>query len=154
MAESPEATMPPAAEVKTWVGAPLTELDGRRVGEVRGLFVDERSGEPAWLIVRVGGRRRARVVGVPLRFCAGARFGVWVVQEEERLASAPIVDPERPLLREHELTICAHYGASAEVGRGAEVAGREEGTVTSVPLDPNAPAVRNPGLEGLRRWRY
>ncbi len=70
---------------------------------------------------------------MPLRFCAGAPFGVWAVQEEERLASAPIVDPERPLLREHELTICAHFGAGEGVGRAAEVADRPEGSVTSIP---------------------
>jgi hypothetical protein len=128
-----EAAMPATAEVRGWFGAPLTELGGRKVGEVHGLYVDKESGEPAWLIARVGGRRRPRLVGVPLRFCAGAPFGVWVVQEEERLASAPIVDPERPLLREHELTICAHFGAGEEVGRAAEVAGRPAGSVTSVP---------------------
>lgn len=128
-----EAAMPAAEEVRGWIGAPLTELGGGKAGEVHGFYVDEESGEPAWLVVRVGGRRRARLVGVPLRFCAGAPFGVWVVQEEERLASAPIVDPERPLLREHELTICAHFGAGEEVGRAAEVAGRPEGSVTSVP---------------------
>jgi hypothetical protein len=133
MAESAAATMPASAEVRTWVGAHLTELGGKRVGEVHGFFVDQESAEPAWLIARLGGRRRARLVAVPLRFCAGAPFGAWVVQEEERLASAPIVDPERPLLREHELTICAHFGAGEEVGRAAEVAGRAEGSVTSVP---------------------
>jgi hypothetical protein len=128
-----EAAMPAAEEVRGWVGAPVTELGGGKVGEVHGLYLDAQSGEPAWLIARVGGRRRARLVGVPLRFCAGAPFGVWIVQEEEKLASAPIVDPERPLLREHELTICAHFGAGEEVGRAAEVAGRAEGSVTAVP---------------------
>lgn len=125
--------MPPATEVRGWVGAPLTELGGKKVGEVHGLFVDEQSGEPAWLIARVGGRRRARLVAVPMRFCAGAPFGVWVAQEEERLASAPVVDPKRPLLREHELTICSHFGAGEGVGRAAEVAGRPEASITSAP---------------------
>ena len=43
------------------------------------------------------------------------------------MRSAPVVDPARPLLREHELTICAHYGIGEAVGRAAEVAGRPEG---------------------------
>ncbi len=49
------------------------------------------------------------------------------------IRSAPVVDPTRPLLREHELTICAHYGIGESVGRAAEVAGRPEGSVTSQP---------------------
>ncbi len=44
-----------------------------------------------------------------------------------------MVDPSRPLLREHELTICAHYGIGERVGRAAEVVGRPEGAVTSKP---------------------
>jgi len=130
MAEA--ATLPALAEAMDWVGAELTELGGEKAGEVLGFFVDAESQAPAWLLARVG-RRRGRIVAVPLGFCAGAAFGVWVVQEGERLASAPIVDPARPLLREHELTICSHFGVSEAVGRAAEVAGRPQGAVTALP---------------------
>jgi hypothetical protein len=70
---------------------------------------------------------------VPMRDCGGAAVGVWVAQEGEVLASAPVVDPTRPLRREHELTICAHFGIGEAVGRAAEVAGRPEGAVTAAP---------------------
>jgi hypothetical protein len=129
MAES--ATLPSLPQTMEWIGAELSELGGEKVGEVQGCLVDAESHEPAWLIVRLG-RRRTRVVAVPLGFCAGAAFGVWVVQEGERLASAPVVDPARPLLREHELTICSHFGVGEAVGRAAEVAGRPEGAVTAL----------------------
>jgi hypothetical protein len=56
-----------------------------------------------------------------------------VALEEEALRSAPVVDPTRPLRREHELTICAHFGIGEGVGRAAEVAGRPEGAVTAEP---------------------
>jgi hypothetical protein len=127
------ALLPSREEVGSWIGAELTELGGAKVGEVVGFFNDDDSGEPAWLVVRLGRRRGARVVAVPLGFCAGAPFGVWVVQEGEKLASAPVVDPARPLLREHELTICSHYGVGEEVGRAAEVAERPAGAVTAAP---------------------
>lgn len=126
------ATLPSLPEALEWVGAELTDLGGERAGEVLGFFVDAGSHRPAWLLARVG-RRRGRIVAVPLGFCAGAAFGVWVAQEGERLASAPIVDPTRPLLREHELTICSHFGVGEAVGRAAEVAGRPEGAVTALP---------------------
>jgi hypothetical protein len=44
-----------------------------------------------------------------------------------------VVDPSRPLRREHELTICAHYGIGEAVGRAAAVVGRDEGAVTAQP---------------------
>ena len=131
MAEA--VAMPSLAEATKWVGATATDLDGAKAGEVQGLFVDAESGEPAWLILRLGRWRNSRLVAVPLRDCAGAAFGVWVAQEAEALRTAPIVDPARPLRREHELTICGHYGSGESAGRAAEVAGRPEGAVTAVP---------------------
>jgi hypothetical protein len=124
---------PDAAEAMGWLGADLTELGGDAVGQVQGVFVDADSGDPAWLVARLGRRRRARVVAVPFANCAGAPFGVWVAQEGEAIRSAPVVDPTRPLRREHELTICAHFGIGEKVGRAAAVAGREEGDITATP---------------------
>lgn len=127
------AALPSVAEASAWVGAKLTEIDGAVVGEVQGFFLDGDSGEPAWLIARLGRRRNTRLVAIPLGDCAGAAFGVWVSQEGEALRTAPVVDPARPLRREHELTICSHYGIGETVGRVAEVAGRPEGSVTAEP---------------------
>jgi hypothetical protein len=131
MAEA--VAMPSPAEVASWIGVELRDLENAPIGEVHGVFVDRPGGDPVWLIARVGRRRAARLVAVPLRDCAGARFGVWIAQEGERVASAPVVDPTRPLRREHELTICAHFGIGDGVGRAAEVAGRPEGDVTAGP---------------------
>lgn len=131
MAEA--AAMPSLAEATGWVGAEVSDLGGAVVGRVHGLFVDSAGGDPAWLVVQTGRRRGTRLVAVPLRDCAGARFGVWVAHEGDALRSAPVVDPRRPLRREHELTICAHFGIGQSVGRAAEVVGRAEGDVTAVP---------------------
>lgn len=132
MAEETTAPPPSLTDARGWLGAKVTEINGSEVGEVQGFFVDEESQDPVWLLARLG-RRRSRVVAVPLGGCAGAPFGVWVAQEGEKLASAPVVDPTRPLLREHELTICSHYGIGPAVGRAAAVSPRAEGAVTSGP---------------------
>jgi hypothetical protein len=128
-----EARRVPAAEAMGWLGAEVAELSGSSVGQVQGLYLDAESGEPAWLIARLGRRRRARIVAVPFSNCAGAPFGVWVAQEGDAIRTAPVVDPTRPLRREHELTICAHFGIGEKVGRAAAVAGREEGGITATP---------------------
>ncbi|HET7574669.1 MAG TPA: hypothetical protein VFJ99_06090 [Solirubrobacterales bacterium] len=130
MAEERRAT---ASEALGWLGAELAELGGAPIGQVQGLYVDSDSEEPAWLVARLGRRRRARVVAVPFANCAGAPFGVWVAQEAEAIHSAPVVDPTRPLRREHELAICSHFGIGEAVGRAAEVASRQPGTVTATP---------------------
>jgi hypothetical protein len=127
------AVQPSAAEAMSWLGAEVADLSGQSVGQVQGFYVDAESDEPAWLIARLGRRRRARIVAVPFSNCAGAPFGVWLAQEHDAIRSAPVVDPARPLRREHELTICAHFGIGERVGRAGEVARREKGGVTAVP---------------------
>lgn len=132
MAEA--AAMPSLAEVTRWVGAPLTDVDGGDAGVVHGFFVDAAADEPAWLIARLGRRRRVRLVAVPLRDCAGTPRGAWVAHSLEALRTAPVVDASKPLRREHELAICEHFGIGEAAGRAAEVAGRAEGEVTARPL--------------------
>lgn len=131
--DQPLAPPPTAAEAVGWVGASLTEVGGDRVGSVEGIYVDSEAGEPVWLIARLGRRRGTRVVALPLAECAGATTGVWTAQGAEALRRAPVVDPIRPLRREHELTICGHFGIGSRVGRAAAVAGRAEGEVTATP---------------------
>jgi len=131
----PEAVaLPSRAEALAWVGADLTDFEGKSVGKVEGFYADAGSGEPTWLITRLGRRRSTRTVAVPLRECAGAPFGAWVAQPGEKLRTAPVVDAGRPLRREHELTISSHFGIGESVGRAAEVVERGEGEVTAVPL--------------------
>ncbi len=124
-------SMPTLAEAGAWRDWEVDEIGGSRVGRVYGAFVDAENGAPTWLVVRLG--RRGPLVAVPLRDCAGGGGRVWVAHEKEKFRNAPVVDPTRPLLREHELTICAHFGIGEKVGRAAEVAGRPEGAVTSQP---------------------
>jgi hypothetical protein len=124
--------LPAPAEAKSWVGYGVDDAGGATVGQVHGFFLDEPSGDPAWLIVKQGRLARS-LVAIPLRDCAAGGGRVWVAHGRETIRSAPLVDPTRPLLREHELTICAHYGIGERVGRAAEVVGRPEGSVTSQP---------------------
>lgn len=133
MAEVPPAGLPALEEVRGWIGFDLDDAGGSRIGRVDGVLVDAESGEPAWLVGALG-RRGSKKVAVPLRECAGGGGRVWTAQPRGAFRDAPTIDPSRPLLREHELTICAHHGIGEGVGRAAEVAGRPEGSVTAQPL--------------------
>lgn len=120
------------SEARDWAGHQVDDVSGTGVGQVHGLFFDAGSGDPSWLIVKQG-RFGGSLVAVPLRDCAGAAGRVWVAHSREAIRSAPVVDPTRPLLCEHELTICAHYGIGERVGRAAEVVERPAASVTSTP---------------------
>jgi hypothetical protein len=125
--------LPLSRDPARWLGASLTEVGGDRVGSVEGFYVDSEAGEPVWLIARLGRRRGTRVVALPLVECAGASSGVWTAVSADALRRAPVVDPIRPLRREHELTICGHYGIGSRVGRAAVLAGRGDDDVTATP---------------------
>jgi hypothetical protein len=138
VAEAPPAG-PSREEALGWVGFEVDAVDGGAVGRVHGVFADAESGAPAWLVVALtrrgllGRSRSAGAVAVPARECAGALGRVWTAQEARAMRAAPRVDPARPLLREHELAIAAHYGIGEGDGRGAEVAARPEGALTAQP---------------------
>jgi len=130
----PEATT--LAEAIGWVGAPLADLEAETVGEVQSVYIDSTSHGPAWLVAKLTGSRRrgGRIVAVPVEVCAGvAGIGVWAAVEGARLRVAPVVDPTRPLLREHELMICEHLGISGDVGRAGTVAELAPGAITAIP---------------------
>jgi hypothetical protein len=119
-----------------WVGTPLTDLEAEAVGEVQSVYIDSTSHGPAWLVAKLTGSRRrgGRIVAVPVDVCAGAAgIGVWAAIDGDRLRGAPVVDPTRPLLREHELMICEHLGISGDVGRAGAVAKLAPGAITAIP---------------------
>jgi hypothetical protein len=132
MTERAPAAPPAMEEAKHWLGYRVDDISAAEIGQVKGFFADIENGKPSWLIVRQG-RFKGTLVAVPIGDCAAAGGRVWVAHESDAIRNAPVVDPTRPLLREHELTICAHYGVGERLGRAAEVAGRAEASVTSQP---------------------
>lgn len=134
MSEARAGALPDLSEALGWIGFELDDAGGRAIGRVKGVYADAGGGGPVWLVAATGRRRRVRVVVVPLRECAAMPGRVWIAQDREAVRGAPAVDPVRPLLREHEMTICLHYGIGEGVGRHPEVADRAAGSVTAEPV--------------------
>jgi hypothetical protein len=132
MSEQAAGALPSLDEVRGWTGHRVDEIGGAGIGQIHGFFVDAGDGQPTWLIAKQG-RLSSTLVAIPLRSCAAGAGRVWIAHEREAIRSAPVVDPTRPLLREHELTICSHYGIGEQIGRAAEVAARAAGSITSSP---------------------
>lgn len=142
MSEGQAAALPSLDEALGWAGCELDDVGGNSVGRVTGVYADAGGRDPVWLVVALGshgarrisfGRAGAKAIVVPLRECAAMPGRVWAAQDREAMRAAPAVDPTRPLLCEHEVAICAHYGIGESVGRRAEVVARPEGSVTAQP---------------------
>ena len=142
MSDAPATAPPSLDEARSWIGLELDDVEGRAAGRIEAGYADAESGAPVWLLVAFGRRRRGflgigrrdpATVVVPLRECAAMPGRAWTAQPLEAVRGAPAVDARRPLLREHEVAICAHYGIGEGTGRWAEVASRAEGAVTARP---------------------
>src|SRR3954464_9278190 len=130
MAETAQASgrIPTLAETRGWIGHRVDEMGGSSVARIQDVYVDQESGEPAWLVIKIG--RFGKLTALPVRDCAGAAGHVWVAYPPDTIRVAPSIESGRPLAREQELEICADYGIVEGQGRVAEISGRPEGAVT------------------------
>jgi hypothetical protein len=119
-----------AAEAQGWVGFKLDDLGGSTVGKIEAVYLDSRSGDPEWLLARMG--RFGHHCLVPARDAVGAAGHVWVPYSRDQIRKAPRMEAGQPLEREAEETLLEHYGVGASsVGRGADLAERDPGAVTA-----------------------
>jgi len=132
--ERPRAEEPSSgfdlADARYCVGSRVEEVSGGSVGRVQGVLVDSRDGSPTWLIVKLGriGRRSA----VPARFVVGAPGKAWAAFPRSWIRGAAEIDPSRGLTPSQERQLFAHYGIPLDTGRAAELAGRDQGDLSSV----------------------
>ena len=121
--------LPSVDDVREWEGYRVDEVSGHSVAKVEGFFVDQETGEPAWVLLKLG--RFGKVVPVSIRECASAAGRVWIPHDREVIRDAPAVDPEMPLNKEQERLVLDYYGIPEDIGRGKEIADRQPGVVTS-----------------------
>ena len=120
------------AEVQGWQGSRLDDMRGSTVGKITGIYVDADSGNPEWLLARMG--RFGHHCLVPARDAVAAGGHVWVPYARNQIRKAPRIDAGKPLERERETALLEHYGVgTGQVGRGADLAEREPSAVTARP---------------------
>jgi hypothetical protein len=129
--ESAPAGPPGLDEARGWSGWKLDGYSGASVGRVEGVLTDVTSGEPVWLVVRMG--RFGHFSAVPFALVAAGVGRVWAPYDRELIRQAPRLEPGSPLTRERELELCAHFRIPQGQGRAAALAGRPEGAETAAP---------------------
>lgn len=122
---------PKLEDVAAWEGYRVDDVAGNSVARVEGTFIDKESGDPAWVLVKLG--RFGRVVPISIRECAAAAGRVWVPHIRDTIRNAPAVDPTQPLTGEQEKQVLEYYGIPDSVGRGAELKDRDPEKVTATP---------------------
>jgi hypothetical protein len=130
-ASTAAAGRPDVGEMVSWTGHKLDEMNGATVGRVEGAYVDDASGQPEWLLVRLG--RFGHHTLVPGRYAVAAAGRVWVPFARDVIRRAPRIKTGSSLTKDEESALLAHYGVAAPNGRSAEIAEREAGAVTARP---------------------
>jgi hypothetical protein len=129
--DAPTLERPALEEVEAWKGHRLDEMTGANVGRVDGVFVDAESGEPEWLVARMG--RFGHHTLVPGRDAVEGVGHIWVPFTRETIRRAPKVDPITSLTANEERALLDHYGMGGGAGRAAELSGRDPGAVSLRP---------------------
>ncbi|HYU60698.1 MAG TPA: PRC-barrel domain-containing protein [Solirubrobacterales bacterium] len=126
------AERPSRSEVEAWIGARLDDISGAGVGKVEGAYVDEKTGLPEWVLIRVG--RFGHHCVVPAREAVAGVGHVWVPWDRNAIRRSPQVEPGGELTAEEELQLCGHYGIVEGLGRAGELANRpgDETTVAAL----------------------
>ena len=118
-------------EMRGWRGYRLDEMTGSGAGSVRGVYVDARTGDPIWLLARMG--LFGHFCLVPARHAVAAAKRVWVPYTRETMRSAPRIEPGEDLPIERERELLRHYGAAGGK-RDSELERRGAGEISCYPV--------------------
>ena len=129
MTAAADPPRPDAEAIRRWAKHRLDDRSGTHVGRVEGLYKDERTGEPAWLVARMG--RIGHYAVIPASDAVEGAAHVWVPFTREQIRRAPRIDTDAPLTVATEREILTHYELGAPAGRMAALAGLGEAEVSA-----------------------
>lgn len=97
------------ANEELWIGSPLLDGDGRRLGTIEELYRHEQTGRPQWVVVRTGRFRSARRF-VPLHGAKRTPDGVTTPFARALIAAAPQLRVDERLRDQDVIELYRHYG--------------------------------------------
>jgi hypothetical protein len=107
MAELP--TQRDFEDFTAWSGRDVLDPDGDRLGAVEAIFLDEATGVPEWVLVRLGDDDAAFV---PLVGANVEERAIRIEQAADRVSAAPRPEPAETLSVADERRLYEHYGLS------------------------------------------
>src|SRR5919206_636183 len=101
--------------VQTLIGGTAYSSDGDKIGSVGQVYLDNDTGEPAWVTVKTGLLGSSESF-VPLDQAELTDGGVRVPYDKDRVKGAPNIETDRELSEEEEDQLYAYYGLGGSVG--------------------------------------
>jgi uncharacterized protein (TIGR02271 family) len=98
-----------------WIGRTLVDCDGSKIGRVDQIYVDERSGRPAWMTVHTG-LFGTRTSFVPLQDTSPAGADLAVPYSKDQVKNAPSIEPDGRLDPREEQALYRHYSVASDTG--------------------------------------
>ena len=95
-------------DFSAWTGRDVLAPDGERLGAVELIFLDEATGVPEWVLVRLDDAETAAFV--PLAGASIEQDSIRVEQDRERIAAAPQLEVEDTLTVAECRRLYEHYG--------------------------------------------
>jgi hypothetical protein len=128
---SAKPPFPTLEQAREWEGKQIDGLGNKTLGRVAGIHVDAESGEPRWVLIRLG--PLAGCTAVPFEHVAEGAGRLWAAYDKQWIREAPRFRPSESLTAAQELELCSHWGIAEGQGRAAEVAGQNAEEITAVP---------------------
>jgi uncharacterized protein (TIGR02271 family) len=128
--------------VRSWPGMTMVDRDGDRIGTIKDIYADDRTGQPEWALVNPG-LFGTRSTFVPLAQASQRDGDVQVPYEKQLVKDAPGIEADQHLSEAEEQQLWRHYGLdyqpadrTAEAGTDAggydrETTGREDAMTRS-----------------------
>ncbi len=119
-----------ANDYAAWAGHSVVDTAGDKVGKVSQIYVDDQTGQPAWLAINTG-LFKTRSSFVPLQGARADGDQLVIAYDKAKVKDAPQVedDDDGYLRPEEEQELYRYYGQDYETGEGNERA--SEGRETS-----------------------
>ena len=101
--------------VQTLIGGTAYSTDGDKIGSIGTVYLDNASGEPAWVTVKTGlfGSNESFV---PLEQAELSEDGIRVPYDKDRVKNAPNIETDRELSEQEEDQLYSYYGLSGTSG--------------------------------------
>src|SRR3954463_1721316 len=113
--------------VQTLIGGTAYSSDGDKIGSIGTVYLDNASGEPAWVTVKTGlfGSNESFV---PLDEAEQTGDGIRVPYDKDRVKNAPNIETDRELSEQEENQLYSYYGLGGSAGSAEGYASGTTGT--------------------------
>jgi uncharacterized protein (TIGR02271 family) len=101
--------------VQTLIGGTAYSTDGDKIGSIGQVYLDNDSGQPAWVTVKTGLLGSGESF-VPLNQAELTDDGVRVPYDKERVKGAPNIETDRELSEQEEDQLYTYYGLGGTAG--------------------------------------